>query len=58
MGTANVNAQAYTGRSQEPGAGVHVKCHVGQVKAMLRKVQDRLGQDRLEACAWARTLAE
>ena len=32
--------------------GAHVKCRVHQVNAEFLRVKDRLGQDRLEACAW------
>ena len=39
--------------------GVHVmECHGCQVIAEVPQVKDRLGQDKLEACAWDQTLAE
>ena len=33
-------------------------CHGCQVNAEVLHVKDRLGQDRMQACAWDRTLAE
>ena len=58
MGTACQNAQASTGRSQQIW-GMHVMgCHGCQVNAEVLHVKDRLGQDRMQACAWDRTLAE